>query len=585
MSEGIKLGTKLVGKINGQFFIPDYQRGYRWGQEEVSRLLDDIYVNGTENYCLQPVVIKRLSEEDVHNKGLESGEWAEVVDGQQRLTTLYLIYWYMYTATGGYLCEEPNYTLCYETRKDSAEFLKSINLEKKEENIDYYFICGAYETITSWFEHRDNPKTAMINIYKYLNENVSVIWYEVDESEDAIALFTRLNIGKIPLTSSELVKALFLKRDSAERMSIEKQEEISLQWDNIERELQDDRLWYFLSNQIKMKYQTRIDLILNLISHKPADNREQYYTFFHFDRERQKPEASLDEIWQSILRTFLTLKDWYENHELFHKIGYLIASEHKTLQELYDLASEKTKDQFRRELDQEIRRSIKIEKNYADLSYEKSYEYKQISRLLLLFNVESVRLNGDQSQWFPFEKYKFGRSGKVCWSLEHIHAQQSEGMQKEELWKEWLRLHLPSIRLGLGEKELAEEMQQFIERPRLERQDFDDIQSRVIQKLSSQGSTEYLHSIANLALLNTSDNAALNNSTFDVKRNAIIEMDKKGQYIPFCTKMVFLKYYTPSEKNQLHFWGQADRIAYISAINTVLRDYMSESINTEAGEE
>lgn len=63
-----------------------------------------------------------------------------------------------------------------------------------------------------------------------------------------------------------------------------------------------------------------------------------------------------------------------------------------------------------------------------------------------------------------------------------------------------------------------------------------------------------------LALLNTADNAALNNSTFDVKRNDIIQMDKKGQYIPFCTKMVFLKYYTPSAENQLHFWGQADSV-------------------------
>ena len=78
----------------------------------------------------------------------------------------------------------------------------------------------------------------------------------------------------------------------------------------------------------------------------------------------------------------------------------------------------------------------------------------------------------------------------------------------------------------------------------------------------------------NLALLNTADNAALNNSTFDVKRNDIIQMDKKGQYIPFCTKMVFLKYYTPSAENQLHFWGQADRIAYIKAINDVLSDYI-----------
>ena len=84
-----------------------------------------------------------------------------------------------------------------------------------------------------------------------------------------------------------------------------------------------------------------------------------------------------------------------------------------------------------------------------------------------------------------------------------------------------------------------------------------------------------------MALLNSSDNAALNNSTFDVKRNKIIEMDKIGQYIPFCTKMVFLKYYTPSEKNQLHFQGQADRIAYVEAINRVLKNYLTDPIILE----
>jgi len=81
--------------------------------------------------------------------------------------------------------------------------------------------------------------------------------------------------------------------------------------------------------------------------------------------------------------------------------------------------------------------------------------------------------------------------------------------------------------------------------------------------------------------LNISDNAALSNSTFDVKRNLVIEMDKAGQYIPFCTKMVFLKYYTSSGDNQLHFWGQADRDAYINAINSVLKDYLNEVIMTE----
>lgn len=121
-------------------------------------------------------------------------------------------------------------------------------------------------------------------------------------------------------------------------------------------------------------------------------------------------------------------------------------------------------------------------------------------------------------------------------------------------------------------------MDNAIAAPKLERAEFEAIQSEVVDILSTQGSTEYMHSISNLALLNTSDNAALNNSTFAVKRNQIIEMDKKGQFIPFCTKMVFLKYYTDSENNQVNFWGQADRVAYVSAINDVLDEYLETKI-------
>ena len=124
-------------------------------------------------------------------------------------------------------------------------------------------------------------------------------------------------------------------------------------------------------------------------------------------------------------------------------------------------------------------------------------------------------------------------------------------------------------------------MRAAIEKPKLERAEFDGLQQKVAELLSVKGNTEYLHSISNMALLNSSDNAALNNSTFDVKRNAIVNMDKNGQYIPFCTKMVFLKYYTPSEENQLHFWGQADRKAYVEAMNRVLENYLPEAIIPE----
>ena len=60
---------------------------------------------------------------------------------------------------------------------------------------------------------------------------------------------------------------------------------------------------------------------------------------------------------------------------------------------------------------------------------------------------------------------------------------------------------------------------------------------------------------------------------------------KAGQYIPFCTRMVSLKYYTPSADNQLHFWGHADRVAYVDAMNTVLVNYLEEPIVLEKEEE
>ena len=556
----ILLETKLVSEISGTFYVPSYQRGYRWGEDEVLRLLNDIYQNGKKNYCLQPVVVRKAENR------------YELIDGQQRLTTLYLIYRYMKNVNPFF--SDPAFDLIYETRENSAEFLKSIDLSKRNDNIDFWFIANAYETIQKWFE--EDMQIRVLHVFEYFKEDVKIIWYEVGENEDAISLFTRLNIGKIPLTSAELVKAMFLSSNGKDKANQEKQEEISLQWDNMEKELHDDSLWYFLTNRTNTRYQTRIDLILDLISEKPSDNREKYYTFFKIDELGKT--LPLDDLWRKIQQTFLVLKDWYENHELYHKIGYLIASEKLSLQDVYRISIDKTKSAFRSALDSYITESIAIQGNYADLSYEKPLDYKRISTLLLLFNVESVRLNGEHTQWFPFDKYKYDNKGKVAWSLEHIHAQQSEGLRTQEMWKEWLKLHIPSIRNVTDDEALADAMQAAINQPKLERMEFDELQQKVVELLSVQGNAEYLHSISNLALLRADDNAALNNSTFDVKRNLIINMDKEGQYIPFCTKMVFLKYYTPSEDNQLHFWGQSDRVAYVKALNRVLKPYLSEPI-------
>jgi raw score 3.25 len=567
MNREITLGTKLVGNITGDFYVPSYQRGYRWGKPEVERLLDDIYsTKGDINYCLQPVVVKK------------NDDGYELIDGQQRLTTIYLIYRFMSEHSKS--INGPRFTLSYETRKKSKDFLKSIDESRKEENIDFWFFCSAYESIKAWFSKKDR-KSTLTNMNKYFDEIVKIIWYEVEESEDAIGLFTRLNIGKIPLTNAELVKAMFLSKGRTDtNMERKKQEEISFQWDHMEKELHNDSLWFFLTNK-STEYQTRADLVLDLISQKPTDNRDKYYTFFKFN-EMYQDGKNLDDIWYEIQQTFLTLKEWHSNHEFYHKIGYLIASGSKTLRDIFELSQkDETKSAFKKSLDKDIKNSIKIGKNYADLSYENTEDQKKIKRLLLLFNVESVRKSGEHSQRFPFDKYKNGKDGSVIWSLEHIHAQQSEGLSTQKMWQEWLKLHIPSIKSISHDSELIKRMGDASSNDSLSRQDFDSLQQEVVGLLSEKGHSEYLHSIANLALLSSGDNAALSNSTFDVKRTEIIKMDKKGAFIPFCTRMVFLKYYTSSDKNQLHFWGEEDRKEYVAEMNRILKDYLEEEISSE----
>lgn len=570
----IKLDTILVGNIAGEFNIPSYQRGYRWGADEVTRLLDDIYSNGPQNYCLQPIVVKEYE-----------GKY-ELIDGQQRLTTLFILLQYIKKEYKPRI--DIKYSISYDIRKKSGEYLLDIEEELSETNIDYFYMYQAYKTIDKWFRKRDNDVVTADDIYNYLAKYVKIIWYEIpSDSKDAIGLFTRLNIGKIPLTSAELVKAMFLTETNLnvngknielkQKLHEAKQNEISTQWDIIEKELHDESLWKFLTNSGNTKYKTRIDLVLDLIADKPSDCRDKYYTFFYFDSLRNEKE--LNKVWQEIQHTFLLLKDWHEDHDLYHKIGYLIASEYKggTLVDIFKLSKGKTKKEFKNELDNLIRSSIKIKSNYADLDYNSAQDRKNITRLLLLFNVESVYQIDGKTQRFPFHQYKSFTSGKVVWSLEHIHAQHSEGLKTQEQWKLWLEKHMDSVRtVTNGKTELLKEMQNAIDKPKLIGDEFERIYQKVIEVLSEKGEMS-IHSIANLTLLNTADNAALSNATFDVKRNEIIRMDKAGQYIPFCTKMVFLKYYTPSEKNQLHFWGREDRIAYIENINRVLDTYLDEN--------
>lgn len=588
----MNLEEKIIGEIQGDFTIEAYQRGYRWGKDEVEHLLEDINeIPGGQKYCLQPVVVKNVN-----------GKY-ELIDGQQRMTTLYLIMKYLNTYV------DINYSIEYTTRKSennhigSKELLESIDkidLTLGSSNIDELFIKKSYGIIQTWF---NGEKSKMNRFANKLQNYVTIIWYEVDEDEDSVSIFTRLNIGKINLTNAELVKALFLsrgKKDSEGRyagnpygIEEKKQHEIALGWDSMEKDLHDEKFWSFITNEKSDRYPIRMELLFDMIEMKPG-NESNFYTFNRF-YERFKNSDNKYETWELIERYMQQLKEWYNDFDLFHHIGFLVATG-TSVKSLLDTAMSTDnpikKSEFRLKVLEMIRQRMifkvgEEEIDYAELNYEKHSEYIQC--VLLLFNVETIRQKGDENIRFPFDRYK----NEGTWSLEHIHAQNSESLKTNQEWKDWLEIHKKSLE-GLevsseGKKQIDDVISKMdavishideIGYKGSIRDEFNAVAPAVINILSDGDDKSQMHTLSNMALLTVGENATLNNSTFDVKRMKIIDMDKAGDYIPICTRNVFMKYYSSSD-TKLHFWSEEDRKGYICAMNNVLYDHREEKIDNK----
>ena len=279
------LEPRLAGDISGRFYVPAYQRGYRWGEAEVRRLLEDIWESRDKPYYLQPVVVKRHGD-----------EW-ELVDGQQRLTTLFLIFQYMKSER--LQSSGADYSRRYETRVDSAAYLEELDPDLSQKNIDFFHIHEAYRCIREWFDAHEGRRQYVANkFYDALFEHVRVIWYEATDDLDAATLFTRLNVGRIPLTDAELVKALLLSRSRGSLGVTDRALEIAAQWDVIERDLRDPELWAFITGKAS-EDPTHISLLLDTIAGGPAG---RYRPLFHtFETLRKRIATNPQEFWNNVV--------------------------------------------------------------------------------------------------------------------------------------------------------------------------------------------------------------------------------------------------------------------------------------------
>lgn len=555
---GATLVNKFVGDLDGHFVVPDYQRGYRWGTTEVERLLNDIKASDGAPYFLQPVVVKKLQNE----------KW-ELIDGQQRLTTLFLIL--QYIQRNGLPTAHPRYSLEYETRPASQAYLSELRADDRENNIDFFHIFQAYECIRDWFERQPDPVLAAIDFYSATSKSLQVIWYEAPEHMDSKELFRRLNVGRIPLTDAELVKALLLARFRGKNGDQERAHQVAAQWDIVERDLRNPELWAFATTRSPNE-PTHISLLLetlaDTIERPPHGPRPPFHTF---ETLRRAIEDSPKQVWEDIQDLHSLLLGWYEDRNFYHWIGYLIAVGDR-FASIVSLASGLTKTQFVDALEARIRTRLG---RSAEQVKELTYPSKECTEVLLLMNVEAVRRRVASS-----ERYSFRAHASAAWSLEHIHAQNAESLRTTEQWTDWLRLHhdafasLPSS--DQSERQgLLNDIESALDASVLTEVKFRSLEQRVIQAFSAgEPDTDEVHSISNLALLSSGDNSALSNSVFEVKRREILRRDKAGSYIPACTRDVFLKYYTETDAQQIHFWGPQDREGYLKAMLSFVNRFL-----------
>lgn len=615
--------------LQENFFVPRYQRGYRWGKQEITELLDDIlqYYNATQNrenkvskfYCLQPVVVKK---KEWFNNSKEKTKGWELIDGQQRLTTILLILNYLEDVRKLLNNNMDIYSIDFETRENCKPFFQDKTYKKTvdETNVDFYHISKAYEYINKWFE-KNNHKVEILNTVLKSDYNVSIIWYEaVDNNQDnddsSIELFTRLNDGKIPLTDAELIKALLLQADlyptNEDRFVKQRLFEIATEWDDIEAKLQDEKFWLFL-NDTNYQPSSKIEFIFKLLADKwnefekqslvkynLIDGKPKHYEFLVFDKYLSNKRAAfsdkdedgkdilepVNEIWKDIKEIFSIFYEWYNNHNLFHYIGFLLAIEKNKEELIRDLIDLKlTKTDFEDNIKNRIANSVKINKKDKESGIIKQLnqiaygeDNQEIIKVLLLFNVDALVKHKKENAKFPFHLYK---KEKIT-SIEHIHPQNPPSIDADEdrarIWLSQHKTSLSSMKefAGSNKDEIDNVLQQTDSLLiNYDKEVFKSLFTQTLDlyiKISGFKESE-LHTLYNLSLVDKDTNSQLNNSFFDIKRE-ILKENKLGRYVPICTQRVFSKYYSNSSKEMI-FWNNDDRQAYFKAIESVYLSFIN----------
>lgn len=554
-----------------RYYIPAYQRGYKWGSDEfgaVSVLLNDLWDGyqaykrqERKEYYLQYITVKKT---EVKING-HSESCLEVIDGQQRLTTLSIIISVLNLQLNQknisidklhYAIRENFFSNHIYKKEDLVILLGKTWDELIQDNQnnkqDIFYLFSAAKKVQSFFKDKNSD---IIDFIEYLLTKVMLIVNSVESHVDSEKVFKNLNSNRVPLTETELVKALLITKVGRENPLklrknfteiLEIRMSLGRQWDEMTLWANKSEIKTFFFNGKEGMQQL---LILTAISMETDDHKllqkedEKDYPLFNFFHKNAKSS----EVYQKLKSIYLTLKDWYANDQIYNLMGFckfVKDSKDNTLPFLRDCFNQSDKHILKKFLSDKVKKVLPD--NVTALRYGE--DNKEIHAVLLALSIFKKDL---------VSRFDFHQFVDHDWTLEHIFPQKPEG--KKAVLTEF---QISAVTNMLGDN-ISDEIILILDKPERTEEE-KETYYLALQKLSR------LNTIGNMCLLTGGDNGSNGCRFFKEKRQNVLELIQKGSFVPKHTFDVFSKMIPDLLSEDLKVWSKPDMDNHIQYINREL---------------
>lgn len=562
------------------FIIPYLQRAYKWKEKQAKQMLEDFseFLKQEKTYyCMQPLAVVKIGD----NK-------YELLDGQQRLTTLLILWRILFEDDKE---KNTSYPYKFEYERDSSgsdtySFITKFDDIKKGKyrNIDEYYMSKVYGVINQYF---DPPEEKKKNVFKKLlkgeGKHILFLWYEVNE-EEKHTTFAHLNSGKIELTCSELIKAVLLSdgnKESLDNNGLPDKSLVAAQYAEMEEAFNDDRLWYMLQTDEPLYNGSRMDLLFNMvlnISRKTyeADPKAAFYEVY------TEKKVDLSKFWKDCRAYFVRIMDLYKNPYTYHYMGYLTYTEgNNKIDDWVKAYKESGLKGCIEQLKSKVRESISGLGDFEKITYSDTSK-ATLRKIFILHNIQTILIHYEAIKKanlglrFSYEQFPFELLCSQRWDIEHIASQTDNTLTKQKDFKDWVasvKADYPEI--FAQRPELNNEIDLFEKDYKIEK--FKQIYNEIVGS-AEKNSPQNKDGLGNLVLLDSHTNRSYHNSLYKRKRKIILaasNIDNQNNeyqvtYIPRCTLNVFLKTYNTGMDVNLVEWTQDDYNKYLGDIKEKL---------------